>query len=214
MTITVIVAGTGTGIGKTWVTTELARALRRGGLAVAARKPVQSFAPDDGSPTDADVLGDATGEEPHTVCPPHRWLPRAMAPPMAADALGCVPFTVGELVSELTTGTTRDAIMLVESVGGVRSPLADDGDTVALSRALRTALVVLVADAELGTINLVRLSAEALARNRVVVYLNRFDGENELHARNHDWLVTREGLEVVTDPEALARVVAALPPTG
>ena len=43
----------------------------------------------------------------------------------------------------------------------------------------------------------------------MIVYLNRFDPGVELHARNHDWLVTREGLEVVTDPEALEGVVGA-----
>jgi dethiobiotin synthetase len=209
----VVVAGTGTEIGKTWVTAELASCLRRRGVAVAARKPVQSFDPGADAPTDADVLGRATGEHPHTVCPAHRWLPLAMAPPMAAEALGTPRFTFADLATEITHGSPRDGVVLVESVGGVRSPLAADGDTVALVAALRPALIVLVADAELGTINLVRLSTEVLRAHRVVVYLNRYESERELHARNRDWLVTREGLEVVTDPEALARVVAALPST-
>jgi dethiobiotin synthetase len=209
MTI-VVVAGTGTDIGKTWVTAALARALRSHDLAVTARKPVQSFAPDHAAPTDAEVLATATGEEPHRVCPPHRWLPRAMAPPIAADALGSTDFTVADLAAEITQGATPGTIMLVESVGGVRSPLAIDGDTVTLVESLRPAVVVLVADADLGTINLVRLSVAALGDRRVVVYLNRYDGEIEMHARNHDWLVTREGLEVVTNPEALERLIAAL----
>ena len=69
---------------------------------------------------------------------------------------------------------------------------------------------MLIADAELGTINLVRLSTGALGERRVVVHLNRFDPADDLHARNREWLVTREGLEVVTDLEALANAVAAL----
>jgi dethiobiotin synthetase len=209
MTI-VLVAGTGTEIGKTWVTAALATAVRNRGIPVAARKPAQSFAPEHDEPTDADALGRATGEDPQVVCPPHRWLPRAMAPPMAAEALGWPAFTVAELAAEITKRAPRDAIVLVESAGGVRSPLAADGDTVTLANALQPALVVLVADAELGTINLVRLSAAALAPHRVVVYLNRFNGSAELHRRNRDWLATREGLEIVTDPEALANIVAAL----
>ena len=64
---------------------------------------------------------------------------------------------------------------------------------------------MLVADAGLGTINLVRLSVGALTGVRgVVVFLNRFDRDVDLHRRNLDWLRTREGLEVETDPEALA----------
>ncbi len=70
--------------------------------------------------------------------------------------------------------------------------------------------MLLVADAALGTINVVRLSVDALAGHRVVVFLNRFDAADELHRRNRDWLATRVGLEVVTDPEALATVVEAL----
>lgn len=209
MTI-IVVAGTGTGIGKTWVTAALATALRRRGIAVAARKPVQSFAPDDDTPTDADELAAATGERPDVVCPRHRWLARAMAPPMAAVALGLAEFTVADLASEITRDAPRESIVLVESAGGVRSPLAADGDTVTLVNTLQAALVILVADAALGTINLVRLSTDALAGHRVVVYLNRFDGDSELHEANRAWLVTRDGLEVVTDPEALARIVAAL----
>jgi len=211
MTI-VVVAGTGTGVGKTWVSAALATALRYRGIAVAARKPAQSFAPDDDAPTDAEVLAEATGEAPYAVCPRHRWLPRAMAPPMAAEALGSAAFTIAELASEIMQDAPHDGIVLVESAGGVRSPLAADGDTVSLASALRATLVILVADAELGTLNLVRLSTAPLADDRVVVYLNRFDAGTELHIRNRDWLIAREGLEVVTDPEALACIVAAVAP--
>jgi hypothetical protein len=56
----------------------------------------------------------------------------------------------------------------------------------------------------------VRLSADALAGHRVVVYLNRYDGQDDLHERNREWLATRAGLEVVTDPETLERVVEAV----
>jgi dethiobiotin synthase len=209
----VVVAGTGTGIGKTWVTAALATALRARGLAVAARKPVQSFDPEHDTTTDAEELAAATGEDPYAVCPRHRRFPRAMAPPMAAEALGCAEFTVAELATELLQNAPRESIVLVESAGGVRSPLAADGDTATLVAALQPELVLLVADAELGTLNLVRLSTAALAHDRVVVYLNRFDADTELHVRNRDWLVTREGLEVVTDPEALAETIAQLPPT-
>jgi len=126
---------------------------------------------------------------------------------MAAEALGLPPFTVAELAAEVGRTVPDDSIVLVESAGGVRSPLAADGDTVSLVAALQPALVLLVADAGLGTINLVRLSADALAPHRVVVVLNRFDDRDELHVRNREWLVTRHGLEVVTDPEAVAKLL-------
>ena len=83
----VFVAGTGTAVGKTWTAAAVLARLRSAGLQVGARKPAQSFDAGDG-PTDADVLAAATGETPHDVCPRHRWYARALAPPMAADALG------------------------------------------------------------------------------------------------------------------------------
>lgn len=201
----VLVTGTGTEVGKTWVTAATTRALRGAGVAVAARKPVQSYDPDAPEPTDAEVLADATGEDATTVCPAHRWLPVPLAPPMAADVLGRPAWTIEELAAETGPGGGPGVLTFVEGAGGLRSPLADDGDTLTFSDALAPAAVVLVADAGLGTINLVRMSADALGPHPpLVVYLNRFEPSDEVHRRNRDWLVTREGLEVVTDPEALA----------
>jgi dethiobiotin synthetase len=200
------VAGTGTEVGKTYVTAAVLRTLRGRGVPVAARKPVQSFAPDDTS-TDADALGLASGVASTVVCPRHRWLAAPLAPPMAAAALGLAPFTVADLAAEVRAGTPAGVLVLVETAGGVRSPIAADGDCVALIDALAPALVVLVADAALGAINLVRLSVDALRGHRVVVYLNRFAAGSDLHTRNVQWLRTREGLEVVTDVETLSTVV-------
>ena len=202
----VFVVGTGTEIGKTWVAARLAEALRRRGLRVAARKPVQSFAPDEEGQTDAEVLAAATGEQPEGVCPRHRWYDVAMAPPMAADALGRPPIKIAELAAETAFPDQVD-VGLVETAGGVRSPLAHDGDTIDLIGLLEPDAVVLVADAGLGTINAVLLAFAALAPMPVHVVLNRFDGGNGLHVANRRWLGERFGLHVVTDIEALVDVV-------
>jgi dethiobiotin synthetase len=202
----VLIAGTATDIGKTWVGVALLTEARRRGLSVAARKPAQSFAPDSGIDTDADLLARAAGESPGRVCPAWRSYPVPMAPPMAAQALGLAPFTVADLVGELIWPPDV-ALGLVESVGGVRSPLADDGDTVDLARAVAPDVVVLVADAGLGTINVVRLCLDVLAQHRVVVYLNRFDEREDLDRRNRAWLVERLGAAVVTDVGCLVDAV-------
>lgn len=197
------VCGTATEVGKTHVGAALLRALRTGGLAVAARKPLQSFDPADDHPTDADVLGAATGEDPHQVCPPEGWLTVPMAPPMAAAALGRVCPSLAEVVDGIDwpDGT---AVGLVETVGGVRSPFAEDGDSRDLVRALDVDVVVLVADAGLGTIDAVRGAVDALAPLPVITVLNRFDGSDDLHVRNRVWLTERDGHDVVVGVDELA----------
>ena len=218
----VLVCGTGTEVGKTWVCTQLLHELRSRSLEVAARKPAQSFDVDHrgaslGGPTDAQVLAAASGEAPGEVCLPHRSYPRAMAPPMAAEALGLPPFTVADLVEELAWPERRVDLGLVETAGGVRSPQASDGDTIDLVSALRPDLVVLVADAGLGTINAVRLSLDALLPAvagletgpgtgvdgrpvPVVVVLDRFQELDEIHRRNLEWLASNSDVEIFTIP--------------
>ncbi|MHB8499234.1 MAG: ATP-dependent dethiobiotin synthetase BioD [Acidimicrobiales bacterium] len=197
----VLVAGTATEVGKTWVMAQVARRLRHTGLVVAARKPAQSHEPGDVE-TDAAVLAKATGEIARVVCREDRDYAVPMAPPMAASTLGLAPFTVADLVAELEWPRGCD-IGLVESVGGIRSPIATDGDTLELARQLHPDLVALVADAGLGVINALRLCVAALDPIRPVVVLNRFDDGQELHRRNLDWLRDVDGLDLVTSPQAL-----------
>jgi dethiobiotin synthetase len=198
----VFVAGTGTAVGKTWMAAAVLARFRNAGLRVGVRKPAQSFDAGEG-PTDADVLAAATAEPPYDVCPPHRRYPCAMAPPMAADALGAPPFTVGDLLDELRWPNGVD-VGLVEGAGGARSPIASDGDNVTLASSIVPDLVLLVADAGLGTINAVRMSVAAFGKRQVVVVLNRFDEHDPLHRRNRDWLTCRDGFDVATGVEAAA----------
>ncbi len=201
MSDVVVVTGTGTEVGKTWVTSALIRHLKEHDIPVTARKPVQSFDVADGS-TDADVLASALGIEAHDVCPLHRWYEIPMAPPMAAEELGLPPIALADLVAEIRLPEV--GLTLVEGVGGVRSPLADDADTADLADALGARLIVLVADAGLGTINSVVLSLEALARWDVAVFLNRFEATDRLHQKNLRWLSEAEGIGCITEIKALA----------
>ncbi|HXQ43020.1 MAG TPA: dethiobiotin synthase [Acidimicrobiales bacterium] len=220
--VVVLVAGTGTEVGKTWVGARLLEAWRAAGLSVAARKPAQSFAPGSG-PTDAEVLGAVSGEEPTTVCPPTRWYRVPLAPPMAAEALGLPTPTLSDLVSELTWPARAVDVGLVETAGGVRSPQAGDGDVVDLASLIGADRLVLVADAGLGTINMVRLSLAALDdvagdrrhRRPPFVVLNRFDPTSDLHRRNLEWLRQRDAVcatEAATGLGSLADRLAATVP--
>lgn len=200
----VVVTGTGTEVGKTWVATALLGAARAAGLRVAARKPAQSFDAADPT-TDAEVLAAASGEAPELVCPAHRHYALPLAPFMAAARLGRPPFVLADLLAELQWPEGVD-LGLLEGAGGVCSPIASDGgDTADLVRALRPDVVVLVADAGLGTINATRLALAPLPDGEVVVFLNRFDGGDDLHAGNRDWLLDHLRCPVEVDIEGLLR---------
>jgi dethiobiotin synthetase len=199
-----VVSGTGTEVGKTWVTSRLLEELIARGVKATARKPVQSFDPTQG-PTDADVLALACGVEPEVVCPADRSYPIPIAPPMAAEVLGRPRIAIADLVAE--TILPEEGIVLVEGVGGPRSPLAHDGDTIYLMKALPANGWILIADAGLGTINATFLSIEAFGSEPRAVFLNKTDEDDRLHALNRDWLVDRLTCPVVTSVDELCEAV-------
>jgi dethiobiotin synthetase len=171
------------------------------------------------------------------VCPAHRRYEVAMAPPMAAEVLGRPMIRMAELLEELATSWSvpppsrspnGGSAGVVELAGGVRSPIAHDGDGVDLIGGLAPDLVVVVADAGLGTINAVRTALDALRTPviagsagafdiPVVVHLNRFDPDEDLHRRNLAWLSQRlpsaaHAAAPSTSPaELVAAVLSPLP---
>ena len=211
----VVVAGTGTEVGKTFVGAAIALELTAQRRTVAARKPAQSFEPDDTS-TDASVLAAATSEDAEVICPPHRWYPIPMAPPMAAAALGRDPFTTADLVREVDASWPDDDtpvdLGLVETAGGAWSPQASDGRHVGdFADALGADGVLLVADAGLGVINAVRGAMAAFGNARpVVVMLNRYNETDALHAANREWLMHEDHFTVAVDVSEAATALTNL----
>lgn len=208
---TVVVTGTATEIGKTWLTARVAEALRADGVDVAARKPVMSFDASDET-NDARLLAAATGESETRVTPSHRRYELPMAPPMAADALGRPHIAIDELVAELDLPPS--GVALIEGVGGVRSPLAHDGDTISLIERLEPDYVVVVGPAGLGAINDVLTTRDVLEKRwPLIVFLNRLDPSNDIHVRNLAWLRDRESVPLAVTPRRVARCIAKLLPT-
>jgi dethiobiotin synthetase len=211
-------------VGKTWLTAQLVGVLARRGVRAVARKLAQSFAPEDEpAGRDAAVLGAASGEPAEVVCPPHRWYPAVMAPPMAAAALRRAPFAVADLLSELrwpgpaAPGTGGVTVGFLETAGGVRSPQADDGDVGTVAGLVEPDLVVVVVGAGLGAINDAVLASDALrgavptlAVGSLVVVLNRFDPDVAVHRANRRWLEDRAGLLVAAAPADLGALATSL----
>ncbi|MET8627078.1 dethiobiotin synthase [Kitasatospora sp. NPDC004669] len=158
------VTGTNTDVGKTVATAAVASAALQGGLKVAVLKPGQTgVAP--GEPGDAAEVQRLAGEL--TIRELVRY-PEPLAPDTAARRAGMPylsPEAAAEAVAELAA--IHD-LVLVEGAGGLLVRYDDQGRTLAdQARAVRdaglNAEVLLVASAGLGTLNIVALSAEALA---------------------------------------------------
>lgn len=158
----IFITGTGTGVGKTWVTRGLARALSRAGSRVTAIKPVETGC--DPDPQDAIALARACArpELAHAL-----GLHRGRAPlaPWAATLEG-EPALDFHRVAQSTRALCQDAeLALVEGAGGLLVPLDADHDAADLALAVGAELLI-VAEDRLGVLSHVLTAAEAArARN-------------------------------------------------
>lgn len=172
----IVVLGTGTSVGKTHVTVALARALSRSDslASVGAVKPIES-----GSGSDAHALRDASSSRSPAVHPLYNFS-EPLTPYLAALRSRATPVMVSKVVAWLDEWEDHLAVALscprhwtlVETAGGVFSPLAPAVTNYDLARALEPAIWVLVAADALGTLHAITATCEALrARGRSPDYL-------------------------------------------
>ncbi len=157
----VVVTGTDTGVGKTWVTRALGRMLVRAGHEVVAIKPVESGC--DGSSRseeDGVLLAAATGQA--LPCSALRRMAAPLAPAMAAEAEAInIDLDLDTLVLEVESHAAGMEIVLVEGAGGLIAPITWEWNVVDLAHALG-ASALLVGSDRLGTINHTLLTLGAL----------------------------------------------------
>ncbi|GJE56469.1 MULTISPECIES: dethiobiotin synthase [Methylobacterium] len=170
------IAGSGTEIGKTYVTAALARRLRGQGRAVLALKPLASGVPPLDDPafaeTDTALLLAAQGlpVTPATVeaCSPWRF-----AAPLAPDqAAACEGRTLGldDLVAwcEAQRAAHPEPTLLIEGVGGLMSPVT--ADATGLDWLKRLGLpALLVSGSYLGAISHALTAIETLRAHGVLL---------------------------------------------
>lgn len=152
-----VVTGTGTGVGKTVVTAALACHARQAGIDVAVCKPVQTGT--DAGDDDLAEVARLSGVTELATLARYR---QPLAPAAAAEHAGRALPTGDELV-QLITGLDRPRrLTLVEGAGGLLVELADSGVTLRDLAADLGAAVLVVVTAELGTLNHTALTLEAL----------------------------------------------------
>jgi dethiobiotin synthetase len=150
-----LVTGTDTGVGKTFVACALARAWRAQGRRVGVVKPAETGV--ETEPEDARHLADAAGDPSplDDVCP-YRF--RAPLAPAVAAAREGVAIDVERLVGLIGRRSSTVDVLVVEGAGGLLVPLA--GTTTFLDLAIRARLPLLIVAANrLGTVNHTALTA-------------------------------------------------------
>ena len=187
------VTGTDTGVGKTYVTTLLIRALRKAGLDTVGMKPICC-----GDRLDAELLLEASG---NTVTLDHVnpvWFSTPAAPSVAA-AREARSVDIALIMNTFATLRRSHRSLLVEGVGGWRVPITAGYFVSDLARELGLPILVVVRN-RLGAINHTLLTVERIKADGLEcggIVLNDMDDA-------HDSAGTNRGLfEAILDVPVL-----------
>jgi dethiobiotin synthetase len=195
------IAGTDTGVGKTFIAAGLASALRAKGVNVGVFKPFESGVGT--GHADYRLLKEAAGsKDPDDWICPYRF-EEALAPQVAAERAG-VEIDWCHVTDCFESIAIKHDFVIVEGAGGLLVPLAEGKTNIDLVKECEFP-VLLVARLGLGTINHTLLSLEALERRKIFcdgVVLNQ--------------TTETRGVAEETNPEVLrklspAPILAAIP---
>lgn len=158
------IAGTDTGVGKTFVASALCLALRRQGTPVAGLKPFETGC--DPVARDAAALEAAARSRlPLALRCPHRYL-LPLAPAAAAERRGDARGPSLRTVASQVRSAGRGRFAVVEAAGGLLVPISGRRTNLDLAAELRLP-VVLVGRNGLGTLNHTCLSVAALRERKL-----------------------------------------------
>lgn len=194
----VFMAGTDTGVGKTWLSVRLLTHLRAQGLTVAGMKPVECGGREDAAALLAASSPGLSLDEINPLHTPEPLAPAALTPPPEID--------FAALQARCASLQRAHDFVLVEGAGGWLVPL--DAQRTMADLALALGLpVILVAANRLGVLNQVLLSLQAVGSAGLscrAVFLNSLPGEED-PSQASNARVLRErlpDLPVITDEVA------------
>lgn len=168
----VVLLGTGTGVGKTYVAAQLARAWRRMGIRTLALKPVESGVSPHGWLDPRSDAGQLKAQADGGAAPLYAFS-EPVSPHLAARNAGmCIELRalvewVWERENEFfgLDSTAPSGITLIETAGGAFSPLNEEAVNVDLGLLLQPALLALIAPDSLGVLHDVGATLRAMAPN-------------------------------------------------
>ena len=205
MSKTIFITGTGTDVGKTYVTGLMVKKLREAGRRAAYYKAAMSGNQrrPDGSLIPGDALQVKTmsgiAQPLEEMCP---YVYETAVSPHLASKLEGNPVDMTRVLSDFDQVCSKYEYVTAEGSGGILCPLRFDGQTIQLEDfiAARDLSCLIVADAGLGTINAVVLTAEYMKTRGIPVMgilFNHYEPGNKLHEDNLLMCETMTGQKVV-----------------
>lgn len=208
------VCGTGTGVGKTIVSAALLAAMREAGEPVRAYKPVVTglAEPRGAWLPDHEMLALAAGMSPEKVAPLR--LDPPVSPHLAAALAGQNIDPAAVIAGALSE---PDRTLVVEGIGGLLVPLANDFSVRDMAVALKLPLVI-AASPGLGTINHTLLTIEAARAadlSVAAVVLTPWPAEtDQIERSNHETIARLGEVEVALLEEIASADIAELARAG
>ena len=161
----IVLIGTGTSVGKTYVAERVLQAFAREGHLAEAYKPVESGIAGAGSPgADSDISRLRAAATFHVKPPLASSVFAAPVSPHLAARMEGRAVDLDAIRSEISRGRAAgNTVLIVELPGGAFSPLTPTVAAAAFARSLPDARVVLVASDRLGVLNDVGATTRACA---------------------------------------------------
>jgi dethiobiotin synthetase len=192
----IFITGTDTGVGKTFVSAGIARALRARDIDVGVMKPAETGCRSrDGRliPADAMMLmRSAEATDPLDLVNPYRF--RAPLAPLVAAQREGRTIEIRKIKSAFRALTKKHEFLIVEGAGGIMVPLTSRANYLTLAALLRLP-VLIIARAGLGTINHTLLTIMALAAKGIpiagTVFNHGTDGQQGLSERTNPVIIER-----------------------
>lgn len=205
MSKSLFITGTGTDVGKTYVTGLIVKKLREGGASAAYYKAAMS-----GNDRRADgmlIPGDALQvkrmsgiEQPLEEMCPYIY-ETAVSPHLAAKLEG-KPLEMECVLKHFDYVCGKYEYITAEGSGGILCPLRFDEQQIQQEDFIkaRSLSCLMIADAGLGTINAVGLTAEYMKAHKIPVrgiIFNRYEPGNPLHEDNRLMCEAMTGLHII-----------------
>ncbi|MCS7307591.1 MAG: dethiobiotin synthase [Aquificaceae bacterium] len=190
----VFITATDTGVGKTFISYNLAYALKERGIKVGYLKPIETGVQE--LPEDGSLLASITGQDLDEVVPVRFRLPLS---PYAGIMEEGMEFSLEELKAHYQRMLDKYQFLIVEGAGGIAVPIKKNYNYANLSYdwGLET---ILVARAGLGTINHSFLSwyyMRSMGVKPFVIIMNRFSGKDVSERTNPSIVEELTGVRVV-----------------